>query len=204
MYGEYAKAEYYDAAADQPFRDAVLDKLVAPAYMRAIGVCGETDTTVVGEEIHYEDCRATYDFYAQTGDDTIIITSCIFGAVGELTNEAVRVLGDEIRSSNLSETMRERYGQDEIAIRNDAVVELFTRRSFAVRLTDGDIVVRTDLGIAIDGCEIDTAGERQPLAELDVQREKIFESEELVELVRALYGMELIDQPAVKDFLDAF
>jgi hypothetical protein len=206
MRGEYGEIAYFDTADNQLFREAVLDKLIAPAYAKALDINQDTgvEFVMVDEEIYHEGSRNVYDFYAQPGNDAVTIQVGVFVEVQDLTPEAVGLLKTMINDSDLPQDLKEKYTIEDI-LRMPGAVEQFIRQNFEIDLNSGEIIVRTDLGFAVGGNTIDEREESElPISDLDQKRETIFESRELVELVRALYAMELITQDQVRHFLNAF
>jgi hypothetical protein len=206
MRGEYGEIAYFDTADNQLFREAVLDKLIAPAYAKALDINQDTgvEFVMVDEEIYHEGSRNVYDFYAQPGNDAVTIQVGVFVEIQDLTPEAVGLLKTMINDSDLPQDLKEKYTIEDI-LRMPGAVEQFIRQNFEIDLNSGEIIVRTDLGFAVGGNTIDEREESElPISDLDQKRETIFESRELVELVRALYAMELITQDQVRHFLNAF
>jgi hypothetical protein len=206
MRGEYGEIAYFDTADNQLFREAVLDKLIAPAYAKALDINQDTgvEFVMVDEEIYHEGSRNVYDFYAQPGNDAVTIQVGVFVEIQDLTPEAVGLLKTMINDSDLPQDLKEKYTIEDI-LRMPGAVEQFIRQNFEIDLNSGEIIVRTDLGFAVGGNTIDEREESElPISHLDQKRETIFESRELVELVRALYAMELITQDQVRHFLNAF
>lgn len=205
MRGEYGEIAYFDTAANRQFREALIDRLIAPAYARALDIneAHDGEFVAVDEEIYHEGSRNVYDFFAQPGDATVTVQVGVFVAVEDLTQEAVGLLKEMVGDSDLSQELKHKYAQEEILCL-PGTVEQFISQNFEIDLGSGDVIVRTDVGFAVGGNTIDEEEDRRPLPDLDQKRETIFESRELVELVRALYAMELITQNEVRGFLNAF
>jgi hypothetical protein len=213
MSHERHDAVFYDSEAHPSFRDALVDKIIVPAYMTAIDY-GKSDQdtergyTMVDCETEYDDCRAEYDFYAQVDDDTVTVRSILSGGVGQqdLTNEAIRLIHDEIQSADMSDRIKQRFNGRYKELRESVSIETFKRREFHIRLHDGDVQVQTDIGYSIEGMPIEPPfDENAPdLPPELVAYEKVIETDDLIELIRALIAMELISQSDVKKFLDMF
>lgn len=195
---------YYDVEADSAFRDAVIDILIAPAYMAALSGTHETDSSVaVDSESEYDDSREVHDFFAEKGSDCVTIGVSSFVGSGELSEEALILLRDEIQDSDLAQEYKNQFAEPQAVAA--ARVELYTRYEYLIDLADATIVVRTTIGFSIDGQEIHSNVEQEaPIPELDQERSNIFEVPEIIMLVRALYAMELISQDDVRRFLEAF
>lgn len=195
---------FYDVEADSAFRDAVIDILVAPAYLAALSNNPETDEAVVVEsKSEYDDSREVHDFFAEKGSGSLAIGVTVFVGSGELSEEALVLLRDEIRDSDLTEEQKNQFRTPEEVL--GARVELFTRYEYLIDLADATIIVRTAMGFAINSQEIHAVSEGEaPISELDHERSNIFEVPEIIMLVRTLYAMELITQDDVRRFLEAF
>ena len=206
MRGEYGEIAYFDSANDQLFREALVGRLIVPAYAKALDINQETggEFIFVDEEVQGDDSRSVYDFYARPGEETITIQAGVFVVIEELSQEAVGLLQQMVHDSDLPLELKQKYGIEDM-LRLPGVVEQFIEQSFEINIRSGEVLVRTDLGFAVGGNVIDEEEESaRPITDLDQKREAIFESRELVELVRALYAMELITQDEVRDFLNAF
>ena len=206
MRGEYGEIAYFDSANDQLFREALVGRLIVPAYAKALDINQETggEFIFVDEEVQGDDSRSVYDFYARPGEETITIQAGVFVVIEELSQEAVGLLQQMVHDSDLPLELKQKYGIEDM-LRLPGVVEQFIEQSFEINIRSGEVLVRTDLGFAVGGNVIDEEeGNARPITDLDQKREAIFESRELVELVRALYAMELITQDEVRDFLNAF
>lgn len=195
---------YYDVEADSAFRDAVIDILVAPAYLRALTNDSETDgSVIVDSESEYDDSREVHDFFAEKGSDSIAVGVSVFIGSGELSEEALLLLRDQIQDSDLTEEQKRQFDNPQAVAA--ARVELFTRYEYLIDLADATIVVRTTMGFAINGQEMHSVSEEESsIPELDQERSNIFEVPEIIMMVRALYAMELITQDDVRQFLEAF
>jgi len=206
MRGEYGEIAYFDSANDQLFREALVGRLIVPAYAKALDINQETggEFIFVDEEVQGDDSRSVYDFYARPGEETITIQAGVFVVIEELSQEAVELLQQMVHDSDLPLELKQKYSIEDM-LRLPGVVEQFIEQSFEINIRSGEVLVRTDLGFAVGGNVIDEEEESaRPITDLDQKREAIFESRELVELVRALYAMELITQDEVRDFLNAF
>ncbi|HTJ73469.1 MAG TPA: hypothetical protein VL481_02670 [Verrucomicrobiae bacterium] len=206
MRGEYGEIAYFDSANDQLFREALVGRLIVPAYAKALDINQETggEFIFVDEEVQGDDSRSVYDFYARPGEETITIQAGVFVVIEELSQEAVGLLQQMVHDSDLPLELKQKYSIEDM-LRLPGVVEQFIEQSFEINIRSGEVLVRTDLGFAVGGNVIDEEEESaRPITDLDQKREAIFESRELVELVRALYAMELITQDEVRDFLNAF
>jgi len=206
MRGEYGEIAYFDSANDQLFREALVGRLIVPAYAKALDINQETggEFIFVDEEVQGDDSRSVYDFYTRPGEETITIQAGVFVVIEELSQEAVGLLQQMVHDSDLPLELKQKYSIEDM-LRLPGVVEQFIEQSFEINIRSGEVLVRTDLGFAVGGNVIDEEEESaRPITDLDQKREAIFESRELVELVRALYAMELITQDEVRDFLNAF
>lgn len=201
----------YDTQTNTRFTDALIYEIIYPAKENAArqdrydGV--EGDFTTAESEVHYDGKRISYDFFKEKDDDIIIIGSTIHTRVSDLTHEGAFLIESEIQQSSLGDEFKDKYRGAVMALRTVAEIEVFTRRSFKIDMRDGfnEVRVQTELGYAVDGCEvarpyIETMG-IEPF-ELDYERETIFETDELEEITRALLAMELINERHVRKFLE--
>lgn len=205
MNGEFREAVLYDAETNTAFRDALIDRLIVPALGRAIDMNEDSEgrTVLVDEEIQYEDSRAAYDFYAERGSAQITIGVSVFTGLGELSDEAIALIADEIAHSDLSDVMRTNLS-DESTLRA-ATIEFVRHHEFDINLETSSATVWNTIGIAVNGRMIRNVDDDEtPVAELDLERQALFEPRELVELFRALHGMELVTDEEVRRFLEAF
>lgn len=202
---------YYDTQRDSRFTDALVYEIIQPAQENAAlqdfydGV--EGDFIAIESEVYYDGERIYYDFFKEKNDAIIIIGSTMYTHIDDLFYDGAFLIESEIQESNLSEEFKQKFRGAIGKLHKEAVIEVFTRRSFKIDMRDGmnEVRIQTELGYTVDGCEVTKPYVETMVmepSELDYDRETIFEASELVEIVRALLAMELINEQDVRRFLE--
>lgn len=198
---------YYDSRTNVLFADALVDSIIVPAVFTALDKDiseGWVGDAIADCEIWYQGNRTEYEFLADQDSSTIVISSIAYMKMSDLSDLGAQLLHDNLQESNILDDVKGRYRDDVDRLKRDADVETFTRRTFYVHLNDdsSNVRVETHLGYAVDGQAIDDYVTYEPTPQLDMERETVFELGEILEIIKALLAMELIDQSAVKRFLE--
>lgn len=195
----------YDCEDDPGFRDALIDEIIVPAYMKALDDCRAegVNTASVNTERWYDGCRVRCEFDASEGDGAIELRSTIYSVLSDITDDGANLIYNELQKSTADNYTKIRYLNEPEKLQDGPRVETFTRRIFRIDLSSGSIRVKTDLGYSVDSSDVylpDADGDNT--IELDLERETMFESGEVVEFIRSLLDLGLVDQDQVKQFLD--
>lgn len=199
--------EVYDTENDQ-FRKE-LGKLIKLAYAASLyrdaaeGVVSHE--TQVSEVYEIEEKVVNYNFYGRHDTGEVEVVSTIYTDIETddegLSDEAARLIAEDIQRSDALEEMNESLGENlEVGLQN-AKVEHFVRRTFLVKLPENDIRIRTDFGYSVNMLEIVT-GATEELTSLDRSNERVMDVSDLFEMANGLYMMGLVSAEQVERFLD--
>jgi hypothetical protein len=194
----------YDCEDDPGFRDALIDEIIVPAYMKVLDDCRAegANAASVNTERWYDGCRVRYEFDASKGDGIVELRSVIYSVLSDITDAGASLIHNELQDSTADNYTKIRYLNEPEKLQDGPRVETFTRRTFFIDLRDGRIRVRTDLGYSVDSSDVNLPNTDNDATELDLSRESVFESGEVVEFIRSLLDLELVDQDQVKQFLN--
>jgi hypothetical protein len=204
------EAVFYDSNENLNFRNALVD-LTRTAYDTAHKIDEAEskyenttgDLLVADAKIEIDGERSEYSFYAEKGDAAVEIQAIAFTGVNAPTDEAVRLIHDEMREADIHREMKYRFSYDFEEVRR-AQIESFVRRHFFIQLDTGDVSIRTDMGYAVDEIEINGSSETLVPTDLDVARERIFERDDFREFMQALHTLGLVNDEQIKQFLNRF
>ncbi len=138
------------------------------------------------------DEQCEYSVYNEKDDPFVEVCSVAYTDVGDLTDEAARLIHEEMCES------AGRHGGVvyDVGEVKGARVEVFTRRAFFVQLDSGDISIRTDFGYTVDDMEVRIATSRIVLDDpgAEGRSERMFGKDDVQEFARALVETGLVDE----------
>lgn len=208
MSPEGLETVYYHTETNTRFTDALINDIIDPAIDRALlqdVLHGDTTEYVSAEdEMSGDGQRIMYDFFSQKGDRATEITSTMYTVVDEIFETGAVLIIEEIQRSDLDNDVKERYKGDANILHGKAIVEVFTRRTFRVERRDEihSVLVQTEIGYCVDGHEITRTDPRVTPFVFDVERQTMFERNDLQEIIQALLCLELINDSDLKRFCE--
>lgn len=207
MSHETPRVEYYDSSIDDVFSTALVRYLFEPARKnlqrqeQPYNLEGPYHATSVATRLS-DGVRFEYDFYADKTSPHIIMHALRFDIIDNISPEAAELLLRALPTSDLEAQKIVEYVTQPSKLLDNAQIEQYVGHTFEIN-TDANIVtVKTDIGIYVDGAEIDIIPvEDQSNIDIDDKRQTIFEIDVLGELMHSLYRMHLVEQSEVDDFL---
>lgn len=200
---------YYNTETNAGFTNALIDEVINPAIDTALQqdeVYEEGDFTILDADMSDNGKRIEYDLVIHKDDRVTVINSTMYTVVEDISEAGVYSIRDEIMMSDLDPDTKERYKNDIEVIRK-SVVEIFTRRAFKIDTQNNinNVHVQTELGYCVNGSEITRAEmfttQMEPFV-FDLEREAIFERNDLQEIMQALLCMDLINDSDIKRFVE--
>lgn len=194
----YLEKRLFRRDIDIQFGDAFMDTIIGPACENAKGRGAHGDVTMKGEQ-STKFARAVYEFNANREENSISVRSTMYQHDSDpLSAKAAQRLYDDIKQ----------FGKrEDIAFYPPAVVEesleFFIRYSLEAAVAERTLKLKTSIGYAVCGVEVDYATHFGP-NELDDTFEKTYDEQEILEVLRALIALELISSPEVETFLKQF
>jgi len=196
----------YKGEANERFKNALLDHVMRPAYEQAQNYeVLSSDPNVLElsfSEQYAEDCPMyVYTVYVAKGEPRLDIIAAAYFQPDDMTwQEAESLRLHALERQGLDEKFRD-------GLRNLKSAELLKlsglmyiqEARYEIDLIDRTLCTTTELAFRLNG-------ERFPLSgsntELDEDRQMVFDADEVVDIIRALYGVTLVTEERVKHFLN--
>ncbi|HEU4715850.1 MAG TPA: hypothetical protein VFS14_03400 [Candidatus Saccharimonadales bacterium] len=196
----------YKGEANERFKNALLDHVMRPAYEQAQNYeVLSSDPNVLelsfSEQYAEDGPMHVYTVYVAKGEPRLDIVAEAYFHPDDMTwQEAESLRLHALARHNLDEKFRD-------GLRNLKSAELLKlsglmyiqEARYEIDLIDRTLCTTTELAFRLNG-------ERFPLlgsnTELDEDRQMVFDADEVVDIIRALYGSTLVTEEQVKHFLN--
>jgi hypothetical protein len=198
----------YEGRENESFKNALLDCLIVPAYEQAksYAILSEDPNVLDMRSVHQYEADGpfvAYTVYAAKSDPRLDILGAVYTKPTDITYQEAQSLMAELASKpgiNI-EIIERLAGYTPNEFIDAADITYLTKSYYQIDLIDRTIEITAELGYMLDGTYILASGAN---TELDEERQMVFGYDEVVDIVRALHALALIDEQQVKAFLNAF